>query len=367
MGQALLDQAEHVLRSLYGYTAFRPGQQKIIESILNKEDALVVMPTGGGKSLCYQIPAAVLEGVTLVISPLIALMKDQVDAVNEIGIPATYINSSLTKAEERKRLKDVADGNISLLYVAPERLYEPSFQAASAKQPLALIAIDEAHCMSQWGHDFRPSYLTMADWIDSLPEKVQVVALTATATPDVARDICRRLHIDENNQHLTGFKRTNLTLRVLKGQKKPPFYSNTLKQTKGFQVLFMPQRGKKQKRFTEPSMEKQTLFSTMAAFQRRNGPKARKRLSMTGLMSWLPQMRLAWASIKPMFAMCFMPICQGRSKLIIKKPGVPVEMASQASACCYTKHKTFKRNVFLLNSPTPLKRNGNMTLKNCNG
>lgn len=233
MGQALLDQAEHVLRSLYGYTAFRPGQQKIIESILNKEDALVVMPTGGGKSLCYQIPAAVLEGVTLVISPLIALMKDQVDAVNEIGIRATYINSSLSKAEERKRLKDVADGNISLLYVAPERLYEPSFQAALAKQPLALIAIDEAHCMSQWGHDFRPSYLTMANWIESLPEKVQVVALTATATPDVARDICRRLHIDENNQHLTGFKRTNLTLRVLKGQKKIAFLQQYVEANQG--------------------------------------------------------------------------------------------------------------------------------------
>ncbi len=233
MGQALLDQAEHVLRSLYGYTAFRPGQQKIIESILNKEDALVVMPTGGGKSLCYQIPAAVLEGVTLVISPLIALMKDQVDAVNEIGIPATYINSSLTKAEERKRLKDVADGSISLLYVAPERLYEPSFQAALAKQPLALIAIDEAHCMSQWGHDFRPSYLTMADWIASLPGKVQVVALTATATPDVARDICRRLHIDESNQHLTGFKRTNLTLRVLKGQKKTSFLQQYVEANQG--------------------------------------------------------------------------------------------------------------------------------------
>lgn len=228
-----MEQAIQTLETFYGYSSFRKGQEQIIRSLLTNNDALVVMPTGGGKSLCYQIPARVLGGTTLVISPLIALMKDQVDAVNQIGIRATYINSAISKAEEHARLTQVASGEITLLYVAPERLYDPAFQNALKQTSISLIAIDEAHCMSQWGHDFRPSYLRIAEWINGLPYRPPVVALTATATPEVAEDICLRLGIDVNNQHYTGFKRENLTFRLLRGEKKDRFIMQYVEAKKG--------------------------------------------------------------------------------------------------------------------------------------
>lgn len=218
-----MEQAKQLLKKAYGYDSFRQGQADVINALLNDDDALVVMPTGGGKSLCYQIPAQVKGGTTLVISPLIALMKDQVDALNQIGVQASYINSSLTKEEERARLRDVQNNQCTLLYVAPERLYEPHFIQAISQTKLSLIAIDEAHCLSQWGHDFRPSYLHIKQWIDGLDDRPPLVALTATATHEVADDIRAHLGIDENKQHLFGFKRDNITFRQIKGEKKETY------------------------------------------------------------------------------------------------------------------------------------------------
>jgi ATP-dependent DNA helicase RecQ len=220
------------LRSIYGYHSFRDGQQNIIQQIVSGIDTIGIMPTGGGKSLCYQIPALVLPGVTLVISPLISLMKDQVDALLELNIPATFLNSTLTAREENERLNQIQEGVYKLIYVAPERLEQYQFQHLINRIPLSLIAIDEAHCMSQWGHDFRPSYLTISSWIEQLPQTPTVLALTATATKQVCKDMQDYLHIKEEQVITTGFERTNLTFQVKKGVNKKRFIDSYLQSKK---------------------------------------------------------------------------------------------------------------------------------------
>ncbi len=212
-----------MLEQYYGYSSFRMGQEKAIQSVLNGEDTLCVMPTGGGKSICYQIPAVVFEGTTIVISPLISLMKDQVDSLLQVGIPAAFINSSLTGLETRERIEKAKSGEYKLLYIAPERLESYDFMMLLKELNIPLIAVDEAHCISQWGHDFRPSYQRIQRMIGSLPKRPTVLALTATATPKVRQDICRSLDIDENNSVLTGFERENLSFSVIKGQDRVKF------------------------------------------------------------------------------------------------------------------------------------------------
>ena len=175
----LINTKQQLLAEKFGYTEFRPGQEAIIDTILNRENVLGIMPTGGGKSVCYQLPALMLDGLTLVISPLISLMKDQVDQLNEMGIPATYINSTLSQEETNQRFRQVGQGEVKLLYVAPERLTSFDFQELLRYVPLSLLAVDEAHCISQWGHDFRPSYLSVAETIQQFDQKPPIVALTA--------------------------------------------------------------------------------------------------------------------------------------------------------------------------------------------
>ncbi|WP_202585871.1 DEAD/DEAH box helicase, partial [Vagococcus lutrae] len=172
-----------------------------------------IMPTGGGKSICYQLPALLLDGLTLVISPLISLMKDQVDSLNDMGIPATFINSSLSYLEINQRLDNAKKGRIKLLYIAPERRESEEFLRLLETVQIDLLAVDEAHCISQWGHDFRPSYLKLAQKIQSLKQLPTVVALTATATQQVAQDISHLLSIPEQNQINTGFARENLAFQ----------------------------------------------------------------------------------------------------------------------------------------------------------
>ncbi|MBM7711556.1 DNA helicase RecQ [Enterococcus xiangfangensis] len=214
-----MERIKALLSEKFGYTQFRNGQEAIIQKVLQQQNVLGIMPTGGGKSICYQLPALVLEGLTLVISPLISLMKDQVDSLNEVGIPAAFINSTLSNLEMNERVRKAARGEIKLLYVAPERLESADFRELLRYVPIELLAVDEAHCISQWGHDFRPSYLRLAETIQNFDQQPTIIALTATATPQVADDISNLLHIPKENEIKTGFARENLAFQVVKEQK----------------------------------------------------------------------------------------------------------------------------------------------------
>ncbi|MBB6449129.1 ATP-dependent DNA helicase RecQ [Geomicrobium halophilum] len=222
----MIDQARQLLHTYYGYDSFRPGQEALVTSILDGKHTMGIMPTGGGKSVCYQLPSLLLNGLTIVISPLISLMKDQVDEIQELGISATYINSSLTYEETISRLKAVQHGEFRLLYLAPERLAAPHFLSRIQSLDIALIAIDEAHCLSHWGHDFRPSYLDIPHFIQQLQSEPSVLALTATATPTVAEDVCQTLGIPTENMVKTGFARENLTFSVIKGQDQTAYLTD---------------------------------------------------------------------------------------------------------------------------------------------
>ncbi|WP_342429808.1 DNA helicase RecQ [Neobacillus sp. FSL H8-0543] len=225
----MIEKARHLLESYFGYSFFRNGQEQAIQSVLSGNNTICVMPTGGGKSICYQIPALVLPGTTIVISPLISLMKDQVDALVQVGVSATYINSSLTFKEASERIREAKQGKYKLLYIAPERLESREFIEDLKQMEIPLVAVDEAHCISQWGHDFRPSYRHIQQMVHNLPQNPTVLALTATATPRVREDICDSLEIDEGNSILTGFERVNLSFSVVKGQDRLRFFLDYLK------------------------------------------------------------------------------------------------------------------------------------------
>ncbi|HLS27579.1 MAG TPA: ATP-dependent DNA helicase RecQ, partial [Opitutales bacterium] len=204
---------QKALEEYFGFPQFRDGQAEVVETILERRDTLVVMPTGGGKSLCYQLPALIRDGVTLVVSPLIALMKDQVDALQQRGIPATMINSTISYAEQRERIAAMGKGDYKLVYIAPERFRSEAFTNALGKIEIAFVAIDEAHCLSQWGHDFRPDYLRVGKALGKLG-RPQIAAFTATATPEVRKDILTHLELRDPKSFVTGFSRPNLRLSV---------------------------------------------------------------------------------------------------------------------------------------------------------
>ncbi|MCS6593795.1 DNA helicase RecQ [Bacillus cereus] len=226
----MFTKAQELLASYFGYSSFRRGQDETIKNVLDGKDTVCIMPTGGGKSICYQIPALVFEGTTLVISPLISLMKDQVDTLVQNGISATYINSSISIAEANQRIQLAKQGHYKLLYVAPERLDSMEFVDQLIDMKIPMIAIDEAHCISQWGHDFRPSYLHIHRILDYLPEKPLVLALTATATPQVRDDICNTLEINKENTIMTTFERENLSFSVIKGQDRNAYLADYIRQ-----------------------------------------------------------------------------------------------------------------------------------------
>src|SRR3989338_711364 len=210
-----LAKAKTFLKESFEFSDYRLGQEAAIAAILNGRDALVVMPTGAGKSLCYQLTALCLPGVTIVVSPLIALMKDQVDDLNGRGLPAAFINSTMSSSAMSERLREVVLGRYKLLYVAPERFYDKRFVEALKEVEVSLFAVDEAHCISEWGHDFRPSYLTLKSAAQSLG-RPPIIALTATATPDVRDDIIFALGLNNPYVLVTGFDRPNLRYGVFR-------------------------------------------------------------------------------------------------------------------------------------------------------
>ena len=226
-------QAQETLRKYFGHEAFRPGQEVMVNALTHHRDALGVMPTGAGKSMCYQVPALMMPGVAIVISPLISLMADQVAALKSAGVPAAYLNSSLTPRQMELAMQRARQGAYKIIYVAPERLETPSFQAMAQSMPISLLAVDEAHCVSQWGQDFRPVYLRIADFVDSLPTRPVLGAFTATATERVRQDIIRLLRLQNPETVTTGFDRPNLYFEVIRPKNRDAALMDILRRKRG--------------------------------------------------------------------------------------------------------------------------------------
>ncbi|ASK62012.1 DNA helicase RecQ [Virgibacillus phasianinus] len=251
----MIAEAEKILQTYYGFPAFRPGQKETISNILELKNTLAVMPTGGGKSICYQIPGLTLDGVAIIISPLISLMKDQVDALNSLGIAATYINSSLTTGEQQQRIQDIQANRYKFVYVAPERFESSYFVQLVKRLPIALVAFDEAHCISQWGHDFRPSYRSIVPNLKALSNIPVYVALTATATEEVITDIQNLLHVDHEHVINTGFERDNLAFHIVKGKDKQSYVRSFLAERKNESGII----------YTATRKQADTLFDQLTA------------------------------------------------------------------------------------------------------
>lgn len=252
--------AHQALQKYFGYTEFRDGQETLINAILAGQDALGIMPTGGGKSLCYQIPAMLLPHITLVISPLISLMKDQVDSLTEIGIPSTFINSTLDETAMRERLMGIRENRYKIVYIAPERLNSYLIRSLFSAVPISFIAVDEAHCISKWGHDFRPAYGEIVDFVYQLPNRPPIGAYTATATLDVIDEIKQLLHLQSPIESIISFDRKNLTFEVLKVSDKRKYIVDFIKRfyAKDSGIIYATTRN---------SVETLTLFLQEAGFE----------------------------------------------------------------------------------------------------
>jgi ATP-dependent DNA helicase RecQ len=234
--------ANDILKQYFGYDEFREGQAEIIDALTSSRDALGVMPTGAGKSLCYQVPALLLPGVTLVISPLISLMRDQVQALAANGVPAAYINSSLSETQWARAMSNARAGQYKIIYIAPERLLAPSMLELAAAVQISLVAVDEAHCISQWGQDFRPSYLDIPRFVDALPVRPTLAAFTATATPRVREDILSTLRLQSPLTTVTGFDRPNLYFEVKRPKDKYAALAQYLKENDGNGIVYCSTR-----------------------------------------------------------------------------------------------------------------------------
>lgn len=300
-----------ILKQYYGHSAFRAGQEELIDSILSGRDALCVMPTGGGKSLCYQIPALLLPGITLVVSPLISLMKDQVAALKSAGVPAAYINSSLTSEQIRTVYARTRKGAYKLIYVAPERLETNSFLSLMQEMDVSFLAVDEAHCISQWGQDFRPSYLGIVDFINALPRRPIVAAYTATATKQVQSDILRLLQLQSPYRIVTGFDRPNLYFDVRRPKTSFPPSPHSLTSEEAEAVSSTVQRARRSSACATACVTAASPPRAITrASQMRSGSRIRTIFSLTARPSWSRRTPSAWASTSQTSASSSITTCR---------------------------------------------------------
>ena len=329
--------ALEALTRYFGYDSFRPGQQGIVEALLAGHDVLGVMPTGAGKSVCYQIPAALSPGATLVISPLISLMRDQVDALNDLGLPAAFINTTQTPDEQAMVFAQAAAGQIKLLYVAPERLETGRFRDFAARTPISLIAVDEAHCVSQWGQDFRSSYLGIGDFIAGLPQRPPVGAFTATATERVRRDIVGLLGLRNPAVTVTGFDRPNLYFDVVKLETKykAAWVARYVADHPDESGIVYCATRKTTEALTDTLNQ---MGHPAVAYRGGMSPDAREAASATSSptrcrWSW-PPTPSAWASISPTCVTSSTTIYPNPLKPTIRRPAARAVTASPADARC---------------------------------
>jgi ATP-dependent DNA helicase RecQ len=322
------------LKKHFGYDEFRPLQREIITDALNGRDVFALLPTGGGKSLCFQLPALLRDGVTIVVSPLIALMKDQVDALRTSGIAATFLNSTLAGSESRERLRGLDRNQFRLLYVAPERLMMENFLERALNWNIAQIAIDEAHCISEWGHDFRPEYRELKKMRTHFPD-VSIMALTATATERVRDDIIKQLKLHAPRCYVASFNRPNLTYRVVA---KSSAYQQVLDFIRAHPndsgIVYCASR-----KSTDALAEKLTKDGSKRCLITRewnlgNGRAIRKRSCAMMRASSPRRSRSGWGLTNRTSGSLFIMICRRTSKGTIRKRDARVAMACRASACC---------------------------------
>ena len=283
-----MQKPSEILKEIFGYDNFRTGQLDIIEKVLAHKHALAIMPTGGGKSITYQLPALMFQGITLVISPLISLMKDQVDGLAAMGIDATFLNSTLAGQVQAQRMADLRSGHYKMLYVSPERLEIPSFFSFIQQLPIELVAIDEAHVMSQWGHDFRPSYLNILPLLAEIPGHPAILGLTATATDRVRQNLQQLLDVADEDTILTGFARDNLALKIMHNVDKRQYVQEFLRENKEHSGIIYAATRKQVDELYEFLNKKGVKAGTiMPAYQSANGKPCRK-------LSYLTKYRLLW-------------------------------------------------------------------------
>lgn len=336
-----------VLRQYFGFPAFRAGQQTLIDAVLSGRDALGVMPTGGGKSLCYELPALLLPGMTLVVSPLISLMKDQVMALRNAGIPAGCINSSMSLDELRETYRDARYGAYKLLYVAPERLLTDGFCSLAQELEIPLVAVDEAHCISQWGQDFRPSYLKIVEFLQRLPRRPAVAAFTATATAQVRADIIRILQLHEPETVVTGFDRPNLRFEVLRPKDKRTALLQLLSERRDKSGIVYCATRKTVEQvcglLQEAGFAATRYHAGLDADERK---EIRRRSSATAAPSWPRPTRSAWALTSRTSPMSFITICRKAWRRIIRRRDARGATAPLPTASCCIPPATSRRLNF---------------------
>ena len=336
---------DELLTGTFRLAQFRPRQREVIEDLLAGHDVVCVMPTGAGKSLCYQLPAVALGGLTIVVSPLIALMADQIRQLGELGVPSLLLNSSQDSAKQRETLRELQSGFAGILYVAPERFAAPSFRALLPQLRPRLFVVDEAHCVSFWGHDFRPDYMRLAEIREALGSPV-TAALTATATPQVRSDIVSFLQLRSPKMHVTGFDRPNLRYAAryfrTDGDKDSALLRG-LEASPGTGIVYCA---------TRKTVEELTAYLSTGITRphhlrlpcrhvsTRRAKSARNASCKTKVRSSSPPTPSAWASTNPTSALCCITTCRAAWKPITRKRAAPGAMAAPPTACCITRPAT---------------------------